>query len=164
MRVLGIDPGSRITGLAVVETTGDSLTSLHFQSLKLPGKDLPKRLGLIYQGVQQVIAEYNPDVVAVEQVFIATNAKSALTLGHARGSAICAAINAGCDVTEYSALQIKRAVVGTGSASKEQVQHMVRVLCGLRSAPPADAADAIACAICQIHTAQVEQKLNQVSA
>ncbi len=163
MRVLGIDPGSRITGMGVVEASGDTLTPLHYESLKLSGKELPNRLGLIYQGVQQVISRFNPDIVAVEQVFVATNAKSALTLGHARGSAICAAINSGCTVTEYSALQIKRAVVGTGSASKEQVQHMVRVLCGLRTAPAADAADAIACAICQIHTAQVESKLARAS-
>ena len=163
MRVLGIDPGSQITGLGVVEQSDDGLVPVFHHSFRLPKAALSVRLGMIYQRTAEVIQTYAPDIVAVEQVFVATNAKVALTLGHARGSAVCAAVNAGCELEEYSALQIKRAVVGTGSASKEQVQHMVRVLLGLRSAPPADAADALACAICQIHTAQVTKKLQRAS-
>ena len=161
MRVLGIDPGSRVTGLGVVETTPDGLRSVDYECIRMGNEDLTIRLGKIYHGVQQVIANHRPDVVVVEQVFVAKNARSALVLGQARGSAICSAVVAGCDVAEYSALQIKRAVVGVGSAKKEQVQHMVRVLLGLRSRPGVDEADALACAICHIHTMQVEEKLNQ---
>ena len=163
MRVLGIDPGSRITGLGVVESGKDGLLSLFHESLHLKDSSLPLRLGSVYQRVQQVILQFNPDVVAVEQVFISNNVKSALVLGQARGSAICSAINAGCEVAEYSAKQIKRAVVGSGGATKEQVQHMVRVLLGLSSKPGSDAADALACAICHIHTAEVEEKLKSAA-
>jgi len=163
MRVLGIDPGSRITGLGVVDDSGDQLEHLFHESFKLPKSALPDRLGLIYCRAAEVIEEFSPDVVAVEQVFVATNAKVALTLGHARGSAVCAAVNSGRSVSEYSALQIKRAVVGTGSATKEQVQHMVRVLLGMRTQVPADAADALACAICHLHTAQVESRMQKAS-
>lgn len=159
MRVLGIDPGSRITGLGVVESGGDGLRSLFFESTKLKGDPLPERLGQIFARVQQIIVEFQPDITAVEQVFVAQNPKSALTLGQARGAAVCAAVAAECAVTEYSALQIKKAVVGTGSASKQQVQHMVRILLGLRTRPATDAADSLACAICHIHTAQVEQRI-----
>ena len=163
MRVLGIDPGSRITGLGVVEQHRDGLRSLFQQSLKLTGGPLPDRLGMIYRRVSEVIEEFSPQVVVVEQVFMATNAKAALILGQARGSAVCAAVNAGCAVSEYSALQIKSAVVGTGGASKEQVQHMVRLLLGLQTSPPPDSADALACAICYIHTAEVESRINKAS-
>ncbi|MGI9318941.1 MAG: crossover junction endodeoxyribonuclease RuvC [bacterium] len=164
MRVLGIDPGSRITGLGVVESSKNGLHSVFHESVKLKDPSLPNRLGSIYQRVAQVIAEFNPDLVAVEQVFISKNAKSALVLGQARGGAICSAVNAGCVVTEYSAKQIKQAVVGSGGASKDQVQHMVRVLLGLRTQPGEDAADALACAICHIHIAQVEARLNRAAA
>jgi len=163
MRVLGIDPGSRITGLGVVEARDDGLQSLFFESVKLKGDPLPARLGQIFSRVQQVIAEYQPDVVSIEQVFMAKNTKSALTLGHARGAAISAAVAANCLVSEYSALQIKRAVVGTGSAGKEQVQHMIRVLLGMRIEPPSDAADSLAAAICHIHTAQVELRMQKAA-
>ena len=163
MRVLGIDPGSRITGLGVVESDKNGLRHLFHESLQLKDPSLALRLGAIYQRIQQVIMQFSPDVVAVEQVFISNNAKSALVLGHARGSAICSAINAECEVAEYSAKQIKQAVVGSGGATKEQVQHMVRVLLGLRTQPGADAADALACAICQIHTSQVEEKLKRAA-
>ena len=164
MRVLGIDPGSRITGLGVVEASDDGLRPLFFESVKLKSDPLPERLGQIFARVQSVIADYQPDIVAVEQVFVAKNAKSALTLGQARGAAISAAVASHCTITEYSALQIKRAVVGTGSADKAQVQHMIRVLLGMRTQPPSDAADSLAAAICHIHTAQVEQRLQQAVA
>lgn len=164
MRVLGIDPGSRVTGLGIVESANQSLVALHSENLRLGGGPLPQRLGEIYRRISALVEEFAPDTVAVEQVFVASNARSALTLGHARGSAICSAVNEGCDVSEYSALQIKRAVVGTGSATKEQVQHMVRVLLGLRSSPGADAADALACAICHIHTAEVTSRLGRAMA
>ncbi len=159
MRVLGIDPGSRNTGLGVVETTADGLRSIAYQHIRMGNNPLPQRLAIIYQSVQSIITEFNPDMVAVEQIFISINAKSALVLGHARGSAICSAVNAQRPVYEYSALQIKRAVVGSGNAKKQQVQHMVRVLLGLTATPSEDEADALACAICHIHTAQGQQML-----
>ncbi len=163
MRVLGIDPGSRRTGLGVVETTRDGLRPVAWECVRMDGGPLSARLGEIYRGVQRVIEQHRPDAVAVEQVFVANNARSALVLGQASGSAVCAAVVAGLEVEEYSALQIKRAVVGAGSAKKEQVQHMVRVLLGLRAPPGSDEADALACAICHIHTMQVEEKLNRAS-
>lgn len=159
MRVLGIDPGSRNTGLGVVESDRDTLRLVACECIRMGSQPLPERLGIIYHGVQRIIAAHCPEVVAVEQVFLATNAKSALVLGQARGSAVCAAVVAGAAVAEYSALQIKSAVVGVGRAHKEQVQHMVRVLLGLRAAPTVDEADALACAICHIHTMQVAQKI-----
>lgn len=163
MRVLGIDPGSRITGLGVVETARDGLRLIAHDCIRMGGEPLPARLAVIFAGVQRMVAAHHPDVAAVEQVFVARNARSALVLGQASGSAICAAVVAGCAVSEYSALQIKRAVVGVGSASKEQVQHMVRALLGLSAPPPSDEADALACAICHIHTAQVAEKLHRAS-
>ena len=163
MRVLGIDPGSRNTGLGVVESHAGEIKSVVFRCIKMKNDPLPDRLGQIYRGVSAIIAEFNPETVAVEQVFLANNPKSALILGQARGSAICAAINAGRLVAEYSALQIKRAVVGSGNAKKEQVQHMVRALLGLTHTPKFDEADALACAICHIHTVQVQEKLLSAS-
>ena len=159
MRVLGIDPGSRNTGLGVVESTPDGIRPVTSHCLRLGGGPLPERLGAIYQGVAEIIREYQPDAVAIEQVFVSNNAKSALILGQARGSAICSAINQERSVAEYSALQIKQSVVGSGGARKEQVQHMVRVLLGLTRNPQADEADALACAICHIHTTQVTDRL-----
>ena len=159
MKVLGIDPGSRNTGLGVVESDGDRLRMVAHECIRMGNQPLPTRLGLIFDGIQKMMAAHRPHAVAIEQVFIANNAKSALILGQARGSAVCAAVVAGYDVSEYSALQIKRAVVGSGNAKKEQVQHMVRVLLGLTAAPPEDEADALACAICHIHTAQGQQQL-----
>lgn len=163
MRVLGIDPGSRNTGLGIVESTAGGIRSVVYRRIKMGSEPLPLRLGQIYQGVHEIIAEFNPDCVAIEQVFMAANAKSALVLGQARGSAICSAIMMERAVSEYSALQIKRAVVGSGNAKKEQVQHMVRALLGLTQTPQADEADALACAICHIHTAQIEARLASAS-
>ena len=159
MRVLGIDPGSRITGLGVVELVDGKLVGIASQALRLGGGALSGRLGHIYHAVGDLIIQTQPDVVAIEQVFMATNAKAALTLGHARGSAMCAAVNSGMEVYEYSAKQIKLAVVGTGGAKKDQVQHMVRILLNLSKYPQSDAADALACAICHIHSADLANKL-----
>lgn len=161
IKVLGIDPGSRRTGLGVVESAGDALRLVASRCIRMENAPLNLRLGEIHRGVSEMLAQYHPQVVAVEQVFVAHNANSALALGQARGSAISAAVLAGLEVLDYTALQIKRAVVGTGSAKKEQVQHMVRVLLGLRATPSSDEADALACAICHIHTAQVADKLRR---
>ncbi len=159
MKVLGIDPGSRIMGLGLVETRGDEVHCLYSASVRAGTGALAERLKVIFESVSDIADRFKPDVVAVEQVFVAHNARSALVLGHARGSAISAAVVRSLPVSEYSARQIKQAVVGSGGAGKEQVQHMVRVLLGLNSNPPADAADALACAICHINTCRVSHRM-----
>ncbi len=160
MRVLGIDPGSRVMGLGVVDTDGEKMRSIYSDSVKLGGGELSGRLGKIFEAVSIVIKKYDPDSIAIEQVFMAKNAKSALTLGHARGAAICAAVMCSMNVSEYAAREIKQAVVGSGGATKEQVQHMVRILLGLTTAPLPDSADALACAICHINTSLVARRVN----
>ena len=159
MKVLGIDPGSRVMGLGLVSQDGDRLRCVYRDSIKAGNGELSERLRVIFDAVSDVAAQFKPDVVAVEQVFVGQNIRSALILGHARGSAICAAVSRSLPVSEYSARQIKQAVVGSGAATKDQVQHMVRVLLGLSSAPPADAADALACAICHINSQSVSERI-----
>lgn len=152
MRVLGIDPGSRITGFGVVQVLRNGKVQYVASGcIRLPTGALAERLKAIYDGVFEIIASYQPNAFAAEKVFMARNPDAALKLGQARGAALCAAVNRGLVVNEYTALQIKRAVVGRGGADKQQVQHMVRSLLALDRAPPADAADALACAICHAH-------------
>lgn len=153
-----------ITGIGVIRSQGSELTHLFSESLKLPKGDLPKRLHTIYQRLDAVITKTSPDVVAIERVFIAKNPQSALVLGHARGAAMLAAVNHDLPVLEYSATEIKKTVVGRGRADKAQVQHMMRVLLGLRVAPEVDASDALATAVCHAHHQQVQNKLAEVSA
>ncbi|NOZ10761.1 MAG: crossover junction endodeoxyribonuclease RuvC [Gammaproteobacteria bacterium] len=164
MRVLGIDPGSRLTGFGVVDTSAGNLAYVASGVVKAPAGELPNRLKVIYAGVYEVIETHRPDLLAVERVFVARNAQSALILGHARGAAICAGVNLGLPVSEYTALQIKQAVVGKGHAAKEQVQHMVQILLKLTGLPQEDAADALACAICHVHSTQGgAQRLGQAA-
>jgi len=152
MRVLGIDPGSRVTGFGVVQMLRNGrIQYVASGCVRVPIVELADRLKTIYQGIDEVIATYQPTVLAAERIFMARNADSALKLGQARGAALCAGINAGLSVNEYSATEIKSTVVGRGRADKRQVQHMVRALLNLDRAPPADAADALACAICHVH-------------
>ena len=154
MRVLGIDPGSRVTGFGVIHVLrGGAIQYVASGCVRSAAADLPARLKTVYEGVSEIITTYNPTVVAIEKVFMARNADAALKLGQARGAAICAGIIQRLDVAEYTALQIKRAVVGRGGAAKQQVQHMVKALLNLSVMPPADAADALACAICHAHHA-----------
>ncbi|SJN55960.1 crossover junction endodeoxyribonuclease RuvC [Vibrio ruber] len=150
--ILGIDPGSRVTGYGVVRQQGRILTYLGSGCIKTTEKALPGRLKQIYAGVSEVIMQFQPDVFAIEQVFMAKNADSALKLGQARGCAIVAAVNADLPVYEYAARLIKQAVVGTGGADKTQVQHMVQQMLKLPSKPQADAADALGVAICHANT------------
>src|ERR1700759_4194967 len=160
MRVFGIDCGTECTGYGVVEwddAAGDpQLVSLGAGGIRVAKKDpLPQRLAQVYSRLIELLAVHQPDVVAVEEVFYSVNAKSALKLGHVRGIALLAAATAGLPVAEYAPLSIKSAVVGYGLAKKEQVQFMVARLLNLDHAPePADAADALAIAICHAHTAQ----------
>ncbi|EDY85662.1 crossover junction endodeoxyribonuclease RuvC [gamma proteobacterium HTCC5015] len=152
-RILGIDPGSVTMGLGVVEVASSRQAHLYHAAVKTGGGELPKRLGVIVEAVAQVIVEWQPDEVAIEEVFVSANAMSALKLGQARGAAICAAVQAQLPVSEYSARQVKQSVVGTGAASKDQVQHMVKALLQLEvEALQADAADALAIALCHAHS------------
>ena len=152
MRVLGIDPGSRRTGFGVIDAGGTGLRYVASGRVEAEGDDLGRRLQTLYDGLAEVIRRHRPEVAVVEQVFVARNPRSALVLGQARGSVLCAAARAGLPVVEYSPAAVKLAVVGRGRADKLQVQHMVRHLLGLPGSPQADAADALACAICHAHT------------
>jgi crossover junction endodeoxyribonuclease RuvC len=154
LRILGIDPGLRITGFGVIEKCGARLTYITSGCIKAPGDELPERLKCILQSLREVIAAHRPQQVAVEKVFVNVNPQSTLALGQARGTAICAAVDAGLPVAEYTALQVKQAVVGNGHAIKAQVQDMVRRLLRLPGVPSPDAADALACAICHAHGGQ----------
>ena len=154
VRILGIDPGLRVTGFGIIEKNGASLAYVVSGRIKSRGADLPDRLNVILQNLREVIATHRPQQIALEKVFVNVNPESTLALGQARGTAICAAVDAGLPVSEYSALQVKQAVVGNGHATKEQVQEMVKRLLKLAGAPSADAADALACAICHAHGGQ----------
>jgi crossover junction endodeoxyribonuclease RuvC len=151
VRILGIDPGLRVTGFGVIDKRGAKLTYVTSGCVRTPAGELAVRLEVILDGLAQVIAAHAPQVAAVEKVFVNVNPQSTLALGQARGTAICAAVLARLPVAEYTALQVKQAVVGNGHAGKEQVQHMVRRLLDLPGDPSPDAADALACAICYAH-------------
>lgn len=152
--ILGIDPGSRLTGYGVIKQDGRKLSYLGSGCIKAisGGDDLGARLQIIFAGVSELIIQFQPTMFAVEQVFMAKNPDSALKLGQARGAAMVAATNTGLSVAQYSARQIKQSVVGTGSADKTQVQHMVKSLLNLPGTPQADAADALAVALCHAHS------------
>lgn len=152
--ILGIDPGSRITGYGVVRQQGNKVHYLGSGCIRMTDQDLAPRLKKIYDGISEIILQFQPDLFAIEQVFMAKNPDSALKLGQARGAAIVAAANAGLEVAEYSARQIKQSVVGQGGANKSQVQHMVVRLLSLPGTPQEDAADGLAVAICHSHSRQ----------
>ncbi|SFM50155.1 Holliday junction endonuclease RuvC [Ectothiorhodospira mobilis] len=152
MRILGIDPGSRVTGYGVVDSDGRRSLWVDSGCLRVQGDGLPERLGCIFRRVQDLIREYRPEVMAIEQVFVSRNPDSALKLGQARGAAICAGVQEGLAVAEYGPRVIKQAVVGTGAATKEQMQHMVTLILSLSRRPATDAADALAVALCHAHT------------
>jgi crossover junction endodeoxyribonuclease RuvC len=152
-RILGIDPGLRITGYGVIEAQGGRLCYVGSGCVRAGAGTLPTRLGIIARDMAHLIAELRPTEVAVEKVFVNINPSSTLLLGQARGAAIAAAVLAGLPVTEYTAGQVKQAVVGVGRAGKPQVQAMVMRLLALPGAPQSDAADALAAAICHAHAA-----------
>jgi crossover junction endodeoxyribonuclease RuvC len=152
VRILGIDPGLGITGYGVVEKAGGTLVYVASGRIRSNAKQpLAQRLAVILAGLAEVIESYHPAEAAVEKVFVNVNPNSTLLLGQARGAAICAAVLARLPVCEYTALQVKQSVVGQGHAKKEQVQEMVKRLLKLPGHPSADAADALACAICHAH-------------
>ncbi len=152
--ILGIDPGSRKTGFGIINHVAGRNEYVTSGIIRLPEDELPERLRIIYESVSELVEQYSPQEAAVEQVFMAKSAGSALKLGHARGAAIVACVASNMPVAEYSARQIKQSVVGSGAADKEQVQHMVKVLLKLPAAPAEDAADALAAALCHAHTQQ----------
>lgn len=153
MLVLGVDPGSRLTGYGLVEFTGNRLRHVAHGVIKANAEEsMPKRLALIFTELKRVISDYKPEEAGVENIFTARNSQSALKLGHARGVILLAAELQGVPVSEYTPLQIKSAVVGYGRAEKEQVQDMVRRLLALTKKAPADASDALAVAICHGRT------------
>lgn len=164
--ILGIDPGSRITGYGVIKKDGRKITYLGSGCIKAfsakkadEDEDFSQRLQTIFAGVSELIIQFKPELFAIEQVFMGVNPGGALKLGQARGAAIVAATNNGLPVAEYSARQIKQAVVGTGGADKSQVQHMVKTILKLPGTPQADAADALAVALCHAHSHESLAKL-----
>jgi crossover junction endodeoxyribonuclease RuvC len=155
VRILGIDPGLRITGFGVIDKVGQKLAYVSSGCIRSNDQDsLPERIKTLLDGIGEVIALHGPQEAAVEKVFVNVNPQSTLLLGQARGAAISALVGADLPVAEYTALQVKQAVVGHGKAAKEQVQQMVMRLLQLPGAPSADAADALACAICHAHGGQ----------
>jgi len=151
VRILGIDPGSQITGYGLIEAIGQEARHIASGCIRAPAGDLPQRLRAIYAAVSELMASYGPAEVAIERVFMSRNADSALKLGQARGAALCATFGLQVSIYEYAPRAIKQAVVGQGGADKHQVQHMVKLLLRLERSPPADAADALAVALCHAH-------------
>lgn len=160
-RILGIDPGSRITGYGVVESTPRGLRYIASGCIRVKAEDFPERLKQIFDGVSQVIELYQPQQMAIEQVFMHKNADSALKLGQARGAAICATMNRQLPVYEYAARQVKQALVGKGSAEKQQVQHMVKILLSIQGEMQIDASDALAISLCHCHYQETAKRLQQ---
>ncbi|MFN3785836.1 MAG: crossover junction endodeoxyribonuclease RuvC [Thiothrix sp.] len=151
-RILGIDPGSRQTGVGVIESDGRYTRHLFSTCLRLGEATFPERLGIIFTEITQIIREHRPHTMAIENVFVSNNAMAALKLGQARGAAICAGVVCGLPIAEYSPREVKQATVGKGAADKSQVQHMVKILLSLQGRLQADAADALAVALCHAHT------------
>lgn len=163
-RILGIDPGSRVTGFGVIETGGRKPVYVASGCVRSDDDDLARRLRTIFEGLRAVIAEHRPDEAVIENVFVKHNIESALKLGQARGAAITALATHGLPVYAYTPAQIKLAVAGKGNAAKAQIQHMVRALLSLPAAPQADAADALACALCHCHTGATLARLARAGA
>ena len=160
-RILGIDPGSQRTGVGIIDVAADGRVSpvWHGPLVLLGADDFPQRLKTLVLGLRELVQQYRPDEVAIEKIFMAKNADSALKLGQARGAAICAAVLRDLPVHEYAATEIKLAVVGRGGAEKSQVQHMVGILLNLHGKLQADAADALAAAITHAHVRASARRL-----
>ena len=161
--VLGIDPGSRKTGFGIIEVEGVDMRYVTSGIVRLTDKSLPERLKVIFQSLSEIIAEYRPQQMAIEDVFFARDPRAALRLGQARGAAIVAGGAANLEVFEYSARTVKKSVVGTGAATKEQVQHMVMQLLKLPAAPAEDAADGLAVAMCHAQSIRIHDQISGVS-
>lgn len=164
VRILGIDPGSRITGYGIVDFHRNHARHVASGCIHVRGADLSARLRAIFDGITTVVERERPAALAVEQVFFHRNAASALKLGQARGAALMAGVSKGLALYEYSPNQVKQAVTGRGHAPKDQVQHMIRILLGLRELPASDAADALAVAICHGHTSETLARMQSSAA
>ncbi len=164
MRVLGIDPGSSVTGYGIVDELNGSISAVTWGTIRTSNRlPFPKRLKTIYDGLTEIIKKYSPDVASIENLFFAENAKSALKLGQVRGAAILSAANQSVEVAEYTPLEIKQAISGYGRADKGQIQNMVSILLNLNEVPkPFDASDALAIAICHINTSNFKLKAHNV--
>jgi crossover junction endodeoxyribonuclease RuvC len=162
-RVLGLDPGTATTGYGIVCVEGQSLTPVIHGTITTPaGVALPLRLQQLYGELRELISTYHPTAAAVEELYFARNARTALAVGHARGVILLALAEAGLDIHSYTPLQVKQAITGYGRADKEQVQQMVRLLLSLEAIPqPDDAADALAVAICHAHSSAVTARLSR---
>lgn len=160
---MGVDPGSRKTGVGIIEINGDRVTPVYFDAINAGTGEFTQRLGTIFTELQQLIREYQPHQAAIETVFVAHNAASAIKLGQARGAAVCAAISCEIPVSEYSPRSVKQAIVGRGAADKTQVQHMVGLLLGIQGPIQNDAADALAVALCHQHTSQTLARMKTMA-
>ncbi len=161
MRILGIDPGSRLTGYGVIEDSTRGFKYIASGSIRVSDDYFPDRLKQIFKGLLEIVECYQPEQMAIEQVFMHVNADSALKLGQARGAAICAVQAAGLPVFEYSAKQVKQAVVGKGNAQKLQVQHMVKILLNIQGELQIDASDALGISLCHAHYQQTALRLQK---
>ncbi|WP_028357760.1 crossover junction endodeoxyribonuclease RuvC [Brackiella oedipodis] len=163
MKILAIDPGLRRTGYGIIAVEQNRLQYVTSGTIVVPTeRSLAWRLQEIAQNINAIAHQYQPDVAAIEKVFVNNNPQSTLLLGHARGTAMCTLALLGLAVSEYTALQIKKSVVGKGHATKEQVQSMVQYLLKLQQAPSSDSGDALACAICHAHAAPLNQRLQGI--
>ena len=158
MRILGIDPGSRITGFGLIDNQTDRIEYVYSGAVKVVGEGLPQRLGYIFTALEEIIRQYQPEQMSIENVFMSKNAASALKLGQARGAAICAGYQSGLEIAEYAPREIKQSIVGSGAASKDQVKHMVKRLLGIRQELQEDEADGLAIAICHAQFYATQQK------
>ena len=158
-RILGVDPGSRVTGYGIIETDGVRSRHLGSGCIRTVSGDFPVRLGEIFAGLREVLAEWQPHEVAIEQVFVSRNASSALKLGQARGAAISAVVTLDIPLFEYTPAAVKQGLVGNGRAEKEQVQHMVRVILGMQGSMTLDESDALAIALCHAHSSTTRRQI-----
>ena len=163
MRILGIDPALRVSGFGVIEVQGQRLQYIASGTIETGGAEIsvPHRLATLYSGIREVVETYQPNACAMEQVFLNVNPKSTLLLGQARGAAIASLVQDGLPMVEFSALEIKKAIVGSGRASKQQVQEMVKRLLKLNKITGTDASDALAVAICAAHHRELSTRLQQ---
>lgn len=161
MKIIGIDPGYAILGYGIVEMTGNKFKVCGYGAITTDAKmEMPDRLKILYHSLMEIIAEHEPDVASIEELFFNTNAKTAILVGQARGVAVLACANSGLEINEYTPLQIKQALVGYGRAEKKQVQMMVKTILNLREVPkPDDTADALAAAVCHGHSAGSRNRL-----
>ena len=159
MLVLGVDPGSQVTGYGLVEKKNDNLTCIHSGHITSSSK-IPfyERIHKIFQSMVEVMGQYGPQEMAIEDMFYAKNIKTSLKLGHARGAVLIAAVQCGIQIFEYTPLEIKKSVVGYGRATKEQVRSMVRIILKLKSIPNLDISDALATAICHLNWSRFESR------